>query len=423
MSKLINKTRLEQFATALWTKIKGRYDDAFINAEITESTVEEKKLKFTKIKGGNKVEVNLKDYARLTDKNDFKQDVSADNVAVIDNSGIGTDSTHTSRNRGLGFRQLTTKAFQDGYVDHIKVYMNNNLQADTATTWKVWAITKGGTNKSEDRVKEVVLEKNLNVKAVQEGGQEKKIVKIPVNKSFEKETYFIVRCSHDVLVATRIKPEYTNDVVNLNNVQPPDTTDSLIDWNAGANSDNNTAIMYLYGRESIGSLSAKLDKVNSDSSTYVKHSECTDGTGSETKAGKVVKLGADGKLHNSLMPSIALNEYFSVAQFTHQALAALDHFENGDVVVVTSGGVVTKRYLCIDKENNTTNYVDGFVELNSKDGVVTSVNDLRGAINLDLAAEVEKIKLNITSGSQTVTKELPIITTDEIDAMITALPN
>ena len=38
MSNLINKTRLQKFAEGLWTKIKERYDDAFVNAEITQST-------------------------------------------------------------------------------------------------------------------------------------------------------------------------------------------------------------------------------------------------------------------------------------------------------------------------------------------------------------------------------------------------
>ena len=37
MSNLINKTRLQKFATDLWAKIKERYDDAFVNAEITKT--------------------------------------------------------------------------------------------------------------------------------------------------------------------------------------------------------------------------------------------------------------------------------------------------------------------------------------------------------------------------------------------------
>ena len=37
MSNLINKTGLKKFADGFWTKIKGRYDNAFVNAEIPET--------------------------------------------------------------------------------------------------------------------------------------------------------------------------------------------------------------------------------------------------------------------------------------------------------------------------------------------------------------------------------------------------
>lgn len=419
MSKLINQNRLEQFATKLWAKIKDRYDDAFVNAEIPAT---EKKIKFTKKKGGDTVDVSLEKYTRLQDRNEFEQDVSADNVAITNNKYMGTNPGYDSDNRSLGFRKLTTSAFADGYVDHIRIYVDNTNNSPTST-WKVWAITKGANGQQSDRVKKVVHQsESIEVKSITENATEKKFVIIPIKQAFADETYFIVKCStHRLEVAQTIKPEYRDDVVNLNKNQPPDDENSTIDWTVNANS--NTAIMHLYGRESIGSLSLKLKQTQADSSLYVKHSETTDGTEQGEKAGKVVKLGTDGKLHSSLMPSIALNEYFSVTQFTHQALADLGHFENGDVVVVTSGGVVTKRYLCIDKENNTTNYVDGFVELNSKDGVVTSVNDLKGAINLALAAEEEKVKLNITSGGSTATTEIDIISTAEIDTIITSLPN
>ena len=108
MSKLINQSRLQKFAEGLWTKIKDRYDDAFVGATLTAA---EKKIKFTKKKGGPTVDVDLADYARLQDRNEFKQDVSADNVAIIDNRNIGTDFGADSKDRSLGFRRLTTDSF------------------------------------------------------------------------------------------------------------------------------------------------------------------------------------------------------------------------------------------------------------------------------------------------------------------------
>lgn len=417
MSKLINQSRLQQFATKLWEKIKNRYDEAFVNATLTPDSSEDKKLTFTRKSGQNQLEIDLASYARLTDKNDFKQDVSADNVAIANNKYMGSAISFDSRDRSLGFRQLTTNAFADGYVDHIKVYVDNT-NAATTSTWKVWAITKGANGKESDRVGKVIYPtKSLEINTITENATEKKFVIIPIKESFEAETYFIVKCStHKLEVTQSIKVEHQEDVVNLNNSQPPDEANSVINW--GANAKSNTAIMYLYGRESIGSLSLKLNKTQADSSLYVKHSECTTEGGQPTDAGKVVKLGDDGKLHDSLMPSIAINEYIEVATFDHATLLQ-QRYENGDVVVVTSGGQVTKRYLCINKNKNTANLTEGFVELNSKDGVVQSVNGKVGAVELNLATTTDALKLTIGNGSGSVVeKSVDVITEGEITSMI-----
>lgn len=421
MSKLINQSRLQQFATKLWEKIKNRYDEAFVNATLTPDSSEDKKLTFTRKSGQNQLEIDLASYARLTDKNDFKQDVSADNVAIVDNRNIGTDFGFGSRGRSLGCRQLTTNSFVDGYVDHIRVYLGSNVDTNAESTWKVWAITKGQNDKNGDIVGEVIHNPvTLRVSSVTEGSANKKFVTIPIGKSFENTTYFIVQCTtHDVEIVNSINPGYSEDVVNMNNSQPPTTPNAPINWGAGVNSTNNTAIMHLYGRESIGSLSLKLKKTQADSSLYVKHSECTT-EGGQANAGKVVKLDTQGKLNKNMLPSIALNEYFPIEQFTHEKLQALNHFENGDVVVVTGNGADKgKRFLCVDKENNNSDFRNAFVELNSKDGVVQSVDGKVGAVVLNLEATENSLKLKIGNGSGTdVEKSVDVITEAEITSMI-----
>ena len=406
MSNLINKTRLQKFAEGFWTKIKERYDVAFKNATLTD----DKKLKFTKIAGADTVDVDLADYARLQDRNEFKQDVSADNVGIANNSHIGTTKGVTSRDRGLGFRQLTTSAFVDGYVDHIRIYLDGAATGNA--TFKVWAITKGATDRTQDRVKKVMHPSiSLAVQSITENSVERKFVIIPIKESFADETYFIARCStHNVEVAQDIKAEYTNDVVNLNNVQPPDTENSEISWNVNANS--NTAIMHLYGRESIGSLALKLKQTQADGSLYVKQAEVS----VTSEANKVVRLGADGKLDANMLPAIAINEYFPATDFTHAALSQLT-FQNGDVVVVTKGNKA-KRYLCVDKAGHTSNLTEAFVELNDKSGVVTSVNDVTGVVNLKIEATTEKLQLKV---NDTMKSEVDIISDAEIDAIINGL--
>ena len=304
MSNLINKTRLQKFATDFWTKIKGRYDDAFINAAITTKAETDKKIKFTKVSGGATVDVSLADYARLSDKNDFEKDVTS-NIGMTDNTlKYGRLNGNENTNRTSGHRGLTSKSFVDGYIDHITVLADETQNEGDSSNWSVWAVKKEA-NRTADRVHKR-YSKTAIIKSTTINGVAYKTVDLPINESFSEEVYFILRCEGRPYKVVSLKTEdQTTDVVNLSGA-PGNAANSQIPWDT--NAQNNIAVMFLVGRESIKSLSEKLDKVNSDSSTYVKHSECTDGTGSETKAGKVVKLGADGKLHDSLMPSIAINE-------------------------------------------------------------------------------------------------------------------
>lgn len=412
-SKLITKGGLNSFATKFWTKIKEKYNVSFKDVTLTA----DKKLKFTKIEGANTVDIDLVDYAKLTDKSEFKQDVSADNVAILSNDHIGNSVRFDSQNRSLGFRQLTTSAFVDGYVDHIRIYVDS-ANANTTSTWKVWAITKGKNGKESDRVKKVVYESSsLAVQSITENSVDRKFVIIPIKESFVNETYFIARCStHTVEVVQNIETEYRGDVVNLNHTQPPDAEDSEIGW-AGINADGNTAIMYLHGRESIGSLALKLNKVSPDSGLYVKHSETTN-TGGTDNANKVVKLDSSGKLDKEMLPTIAINEYFEIAAFNHTTLKS-QRYENGDVVVVNGTG---KKYLCIKRDKNPDDLTEGFIELNDKNGVVTGVNDKTGAVVLNLVSTENSLKLTIENGTgDAVEKTVPIVTEDDINTIINGL--
>lgn len=415
MPKLINKTRFTKFANDLWDKIKRKYDEAFKEAEISASNSTDKKITLTRVNNQTK-EISLADYARLQDRNEFKKDVSVDNVGVVNNSHIGTTTSVTSIRRGLGFRQLTTSAFVDGHVDHIKIYLGDN--ATGSTTWKVWAITKGATNRTQDRVNAVAFSGNLSIETVQENGQEKKIVNIPINKSYATETYFIVRSTtHDLLVVDGIDQKYRNDSINLGDTnQPQDTPGSEINWDTNAEGAN-TAIMYLYGRESIGSLAEKLKQTQADGSNYVLKSETT-AQGGQANAGKVAKLDQAGKLDANMLPAIAINEFISVsaAAWEEGALNGKE-YQNGDVIFHEA---TQKRYLCVDR---TKDFNSGrFVELNSKDGVVSTVNDKTGAVVLNLEATENLLKLKIGNGSGTdVEKSVDIISDAEIEAIINGL--
>lgn len=421
-SKLITQSGLNHFATKFWDKIKTRYDGTFKAAKLTESTSTDKKIIFTKT-DDTEVFVNLKDYARLTDKNNFKHDVSADDVVTLNNRHIGNQFETTSQDRSLGFRQLTTNSFSDGYVDHIRIYMPTDIAPGTNSRWFVWAIKKGANNnKNEDRVVKVIHNsRELSVDSITENSEVKKFVNIPIEDSFGNDTYFIVRCTtHNVEVVKNIESKYREDVVNMSHNQPPLTENSIIDWTNGSNVTNaNTVVMQLFGRESIGSLHDKLNKVSPDSGLYVKHSETTN-AGGATNADKVVKLDSSGKLNKDMLPSIAINNYFQINEFTDGELRNIT-YENGDVVVVRNTG---KKYLCINKVEEQANSRADFIELNSKDGSVVSVNGKSGEVKLELEATTDKLKLKIKSGSETtdiVETSVLIVTEGEIDSMIERL--
>lgn len=424
-SKLITQSKLNRFATKFLDKIKARYDGTFKSARLTESDSTDKKLIFTRVSGTDPLEINLKDYARLQDRNAFKQDVSADNVAISSNRHIGNPNTNASNDRSLGFRGLTSDSFVDGYVSELVILVDSDAVVGSSTTWKVWAIKKGET-RDGDTVKKLIQQNGsndirVNVLSFDDNGTTRKCVIIPINEEFDEEVYFIVRSQNTRCnVCETIDPKYHSDVINMNSGQPPTTPGSTIDWVGGVNTHANTAIMYLIGRESIGSLHNKIKALEKDSGLYVKQSEVSP----TASPNKVVRLGDNGKLDKDMLPSIAINDYFTVTEFTHDKLNEIkEQFENGDVVVVTGVNADKgKRFLCVNKQENPNDFTKGFVELNSKDGIVKSVNGKIGEVVLDLVSTENSLKLTIGNGvGDAVEKIVPIVTDDEIDAIINGL--
>lgn len=419
-SKLITQGGLKRFATKFWDKIKRRYDGTFKSARLTESDSTDKKLIFTKT-DDTEAEINLRDYVRLQDRNAFKKDVSVDDAETKNNLSIGrrTNTVDPSQ-RSFGARNLSSGLFTDGYVSKFRVYLDNAYQQSQVAI-HVWAIKKGAT-KSDDRTAKAKLINGTQITV--DSGNNKKWIDIPINEAFANDTYFIFRtgASVNVEAISNIAQENADHVINLGVDTPPPDADQPLIW-TGAITDT-TAYVEIFGRMGIVDLNKKIEKVSADSSLYVKHSETTNIGGSNQYANKVVKLDGSGKLNKDMLPSIAINEYFQIEQFTHEKLNEIkDRFENGDVVVVTGEGVNKgKRFLCVNKENNLTNLVEGFVELNSKDGIVKSVDGKIGDVVLDLVATENSLKLTIGNGTGTaVEKIVDVITDNEIDSIINGL--
>lgn len=407
MSNLINKTGLQKFATKLWDKIKDRYDDAFVDAEIP---TEEKKITFTKRKNGATKDVSLEKYARLQDRNKFEKDVSVDDAGYADNSKMGqATSTVDPSQRTIGARNLSSALFTDGFVSKLRVYV-----ADSVTTnpyIHIWAINKKST-KTQDTTNEKLAGGSVQI----HGEVGNKYIDIPINKTFTNDVYFVLRTSEssNFKAIDNIPHSFADDVINLVDTTPPNVANRPLTWE-GANT-TKTGKFELYGRMGIVDLNKKIEKVSADSSLYVLKSETT-ATGGNGNAGKVAKLGNDGKLSESMLPAIAINDFISVSAATwgEEALNGKE-FQNGDTIFHEQ---TQKRYLCINKD--AANFNDRFVELNSKDGVVQSVNGKVGAITLALQATSDKVKLNIGNGTDTVETAIDIISDTEITEILNAL--
>lgn len=440
---IVKQSQLKEILEHSWRKTKDRYDGAFVNAEIPTTA---KQITFTKA-DGTKQNVSLADYARLTDRSKFKEDVSVDGVAVANNLYLGNGNTVTSQDRSLGFRGLTTKGFVDGYVKYIEVHMDDSLDVGIPTTWKVWSITKDVADRNGDRVKEVIHSSRVfNIESVQKDNQVKKVVKIQIDKEYQEETYFIVRCTtHPVKVINQINSAYNTDIVNLSDANQPSSAGQPIQWGTNANG-SNTAMMYLYGRESIGSLSEKINAIKSGQVLSVNNQR-PDTTGNITigisdiatlqtqldakvpmadlvptggtaaEQNKVPKLDANGKLHTSFIPEIAITRVKTAAN--EAAAKALigegkDRLQTGDVVVLED---TKKAYMY--KGDNTDNFANDFLELTMGNGTVKKISggspDSTGNVSVSVTeGGTNGITMSFGNGGDPVTVAT-YMTTGEVD--------
>lgn len=253
-----NIVKHEQFKDVvqdLWTKAKKR-DIAAISYEAST-----KKIKATNSQTpALELEAELTNLVSIDERAKFKQDVSVDKAGSTNNLYIGTLDGDQSQNRILGYRGLTSASFVDNYVSELIVYAKSDLAENTQTNWNVWAIKKSDT-KEQDTVKAIFHKNNVQVKSITINGRAEKCVRFAIDREFDEEVYFMVRCvSHQVktcLPSDTHKP----DVVNIS--EPPgDREGQTFSWTT--NEPNNTAIMHLVGRESISSLAEKLRKTQAD---------------------------------------------------------------------------------------------------------------------------------------------------------------
>lgn len=254
-NNIVKHDQLEDIAGDLWTKAKKRDIERFEYDSGTKT-----------LKGKNStdatlsINVELTDLVSINDRAKFKKDVSVNDAGTANNLYIGTLDGDQSQNRILGYRGLTSASFVDNYVSELIVYAKSDLAENTQTNWNVWAIKKSDA-KEQDTVKAIFHKNNVQVKSITINGRAEKCVRFAIDREFDEEVYFLVRCvSHQVKTCLPLNT-HKPDVVNIS--EPPgDREGQTFSWTT--NEPNNTAIMHLVGRESISSLAEKLRKTQAD---------------------------------------------------------------------------------------------------------------------------------------------------------------
>ena len=188
-NNIVKHDQLKDIAGDLWTKAKKRDIEAISYEAST------KKIKATNSQTpALELEAELTNLVSIDERAKFKQDVSVDKAGSTNNLHIGTLNGAANLNRYSGCRGTTSKSFVDGYVSHLSVLVDTDLNVNEQTSWKVWAIKKGAT-KNDD----VVLKAYHTSGDVQATVEEctmnnitAKCAKIIINEEFPDEVYFIV---------------------------------------------------------------------------------------------------------------------------------------------------------------------------------------------------------------------------------------
>lgn len=407
-NNIVKHEQLKDIAQDLWNKAKARDIEAIAYEAAT------KKIKATNAQTpALELEAELTNLVSIDERAEFKKDVSVDGAKTISNSNIGNiNGPVAAGNRTTGYRGLTSKQFTDGYVKLLRIYLPSS--ASGTINAHVWMIKKGAL-KTEDKF----LEKITKIATVLTSGTNK-YIDVEIERKFEEETFFVLRTegSQQIQGINNIKPEFTNDIINVNDSFNPSSTTENINWNGFAPRTDLVGYMELHGRTGIVDISKRLEEINLASGNYVLQSDTTD-TGGTGQQGRVVKLGADGKLHTNMLPELAINRVL-MATSKNEALNMRGPNENqlqlGDVVVIT--GEQNKVYMCKDGTHAT--FENAFIELSLGDGTVKTVAggspNAQGNIQVTVAEEgTEGIKVTFGSSGGTPVKIATYMTQAEVD--------
>lgn len=360
MSRIVNETRLVYYTEKLWERIKFQLtDNTFKNAELLpNSTI----VQFTK---NNNQTVNV-DLAKFMNRFYPVVDLGAAeaNRGNYNNGDIihaqDTDKKYlVINNDGINnFQQeaiieLTPQAGINLPIDATNVNYDNNqtnlaaLNVQAAID-EIHGILKGGYNAS----------------------------------NYDNATGKLTLIKVD---GQRDEYDLATGTVRQVNGKDPDPNGNVVVEAGDINYSN------VNSQLPAQNVQTAIDEVNNKFNNYVPIANVTN-TGGIANADKVVQLDGQGLLNANMLPKVATNEYYEVADMPEAENKKAD-CQNGDVIKVLD---TNKTYLCVDATKQ--NFNDAFIDITPQiiNVGVTDVtyNDNTFTLNIDKSGQITPIDLS-----------------------------
>lgn len=324
---------------------------------------------------GNMAKVN--EFNSFTSTNNFKKILFEDgylNTAIlskIDNPRATTPSNGNNiYSASPAFRVQANK-----FVDKIIIGIGDNIDVGAEVT---------GVNIGTVSIDNIVLEhliKQGRSRAIENTYSElscSKIISVPINRSFDQDVYFMIGAKGMVWNEARFAGVTAaggeNGMPNAGTRLSPNSTNYV----------GKTLIIGqgLSIKESFEQSISANNAINQATSV-----------GGNDNAGKLVKLSSNGKLDESLIPAIALNEVFAAAD-KNAALSMIGsgvgQINRGDVVTLSNGTIYMYKGRPSGQTNN--DFDRDFLYLNVGNGTVTTVNNITPGADGNITVLADHIK-------------------------------
>ena len=358
MGRIVNETRLNYYTEKLWERIKTQLtDNTFKNAELVQGTTI---VRFIK-NNNQQVDVNL---AKFMNAYDSVVDLAtAEGNRVNYNNG---DVIHTQdTDKKYLCVDMTAANFHDAIVE-LTPQAGINLPINA-------------TDVNYDK-----NQTNLNANTVQEAVDEiHRILQSGYNDSnYDNATgkLTLIKVDGQQVVYNLA----TGTVKQVNGKDPAPNGNVVVEAGDINYSNVNSQLP-------AQNVQTAIDEVNNKFNNYVPIANVTN-TGGIANADKVVQLDGQGLLNANMLPKIATNEYYEVADMPEAENKKAD-CQNGDVIKVLD---TNKTYLCVDSTKQ--NFNDAFIDITPQiiNVGVTDVtyNDNTFTLNIDKSGQITPIDLS-----------------------------